>query len=113
MARRTKGIGHWRRVIAEYEASGKTQSAFVAERGIPKTTFGKWWRLLRSAPRGPGGRPIQPLKLVEVEVVPEAAPAVTVFELGLPGGCPLKFETGADPDYVVELAVAFARRAGC
>ena len=111
MARRSKGIEHWRRVIAEDEASDKTQSAFVAERRISKKTFGKWWRLLPSAPRGPGGRPIKPLKLVEVEVVREAAPVVAIFELALPGGCPLKFGAGADPDYIADLAVAFARRA--
>ena len=109
MALRSQRRDYWQRLVDEFEANGMTQAAFLAERGLSKSTFGKWWRRLRSAPRGPGGRPTAPLRLVEIEVAAEATPTPALFELVLPGGFPLRFDAGGGPDYVAGLAVAFSR----
>ena len=113
MARRSKGPDYWRQVISEFEASGLSQAAFIAERGLKKTTFSKWWRRFRAAPRGPGGRRPGAVRLLEVEVVTEPPPPSHMLELSWPTGCSLRFEVGADPNYVADLAAALGRRLRC
>ena len=64
-----------KRVISEYEASGKNRDDFCRERGIKPGTFHWWLSEHRKAKRA---KP----KLAQVEVTAPAAP----IELELPGG---------------------------
>ena len=47
-ARRDETV--WRELIAAHQASGQTVSAFCSERGVPRSSFGKWRRHLCIAP---------------------------------------------------------------
>jgi len=56
--RRTRrSASEWRRLIEAQAASGLSQSAFCAQQGLSRATFGYWKRKLRQAEsaQGPAG----------------------------------------------------------
>ncbi|BAP87627.1 putative uncharacterized protein [Burkholderiales bacterium GJ-E10] len=59
----------WNGLIAEQRASGQTVSAFCAQRGVPRSSFGKWRKRLGAAPtkgnRTPAGKGFLPLPIRE------------------------------------------------
>ena len=75
---------------------------FATTNKIAYSTFCRWWRKYRSAPRRALARSNRSdeVRLVEVHVVDEIAaspaPHQHALELELPGGHPLRFEVGVD-----------------
>lgn len=45
-----RGAEGWKALIAAQRASGQTVTAFCAERGVPRSSFGKWRQKLDAAP---------------------------------------------------------------
>jgi len=79
----------WARLVKEHEASGQSQRAFCAERGIGQSTLRYWCRRLkedaRSGERGAGAR------LVPVRVR-EQAPVEGVSGVSLVAGNGVRIE---------------------
>ena len=99
---------HWRRVVAEFEASGLSQRAFWESRGLSRSTFQKWVRRFRCG-QPAGGQ----LQVLEVQVVDDAPQAGGELEVMLAGAHSLWFPVGTDPRYVAALAVAFEEARRC
>jgi hypothetical protein len=102
---------HWRRVIAEFEASGMTQRAFIKERRLSRSTFQKWLGKYRTVGSRPGVA--GELRLLEIQVVDDVVATDVELEVMLAGGHSLWFPAGTDPSYVAALAVAFERSRRC
>ena len=112
-------LAHKKAKVAECEATGAKLREFAATNQIAYSTFCRWWRKYRSAPRRALGRQRHrdELRLVEVHVVDEACspppPQSQALELKLPGGHPLRFHVGADPDYIAALIAATGKATQC
>ena len=72
----------WREILARYDRSGKTRSAFCEEAGIPASTFQVWQRRLR---------PSAQREFVELGLAPPGPPGGWVFEIELPDGRMARF----------------------
>lgn len=105
--------------VAQCEATGVTLREFATTNKIAYSTFCRWWRKYRSVPRRAWGRRNRSdeMRLVEVHVVDEIAasppPHKHALEVELPGGHPLRFEVGVDPNYVAALIAATRRSQPC
>lgn len=75
-------------ILAAYEASGMTQTAFVAERGLALSTFQLWRRRQRESPSASVADPMAP-SFIEVVADPLAPDEQDGFELRLPNGVQL------------------------
>lgn len=104
----SKAERHYRGLLAEAEASGKTLKAFSEERGLPQNRL-SWWRhhlkekALREAPK------LLPVRLVEPELARPAAPCDC--EIVLKGGRVLRVP--ADLDMARIAALVLALEASC
>ena len=83
-ARRSEA--EWRALSARFEASGQNRAAFCAEQGVVLSSFGRWWRKLRSPSRRQAAVVADP---VFVELAPEGDPQWEV-ELKLGAGVVLR-----------------------
>lgn len=77
-ARRDEAV--WRELIAAHQASGLAVSAFCSERGVPRSSFGKWRRRLGMAPtkgrRPPTVKRFLPLPIVGANTPPAEAASI-------------------------------------
>lgn len=108
---------HYRGLLAEFAASGKTIKAFSEERGIPRNRL-SWWRnqlKWKDAALGTG----QSSKLVPVRVLsaapsavpsspagPAPAPANAMLEVVVKSGRVLRAPVDMDPAKLVALVAA-------
>ena len=88
---------YWRRVVREYERSGKTQRGFAKSRGVNASSLRYWLTKLRRE-----GAVAESVRMVPVEITPESA-AAPVFEVVVPNGVALHFRMGTDLRYVAAL----------
>jgi hypothetical protein len=96
----------WRKMLADWQKSGRTVRAFCANRQLSEASFYGWRRTLRQRDeQRPAARPLP--KLVPLRVVAEA-----ILEIVLPGGLVVRVPAGADADAVAQL-VAALRGAPC
>jgi len=80
----------WRSILERYEASGESETGFCRRSKIPRSSFVKWKRRLRSA------APSAPVVPRFVEWAPPRVPTEPTsnageFELVLPGGVVLRW----------------------
>jgi transposase-like protein len=112
MAKRGDRWTYWRRVVREQAASGLTQVAFCAQRGVSRKSLQRWRSKLREDLR------LEPVPQ-RVEVVVEAPPALSVapadqaIELLIGEECVLYVAPWTPTDYVAELVVALRRTGAC
>jgi hypothetical protein len=103
--RLTEKERHYRELLDELAASGKTLGEFAAERGIPSGTL-SWWKgeVKRRAARR-SGRPVpkrrkyrRKVPFVPVTVTQDAGTGLSagVFEVSLPGGAAVRVPPGFD-----------------
>lgn len=85
--RRTES--EWRSILARYEQSGLSESAFCRQSKLPRNTFRKWRRRLSSA-AVPAPTFVE---WIAPSGIAEDTPAhVGEFELTLPGGVVLRWK---------------------
>ena len=94
----------WRELVAAHQASGLTVSAFCSERGVPRSSFGKWRRRLGMAPtkerRPPAAKGFLPLSIAGANT----PPAETAIELDVG---PMRFRvSGAAATRIVDSILA-------
>lgn len=114
-------IAYKKAQVAQCEATGVTLREFATTNKIAYSTFCRWWRKYRTAPRRARGRGRtrhkDELVLVEVQVVDDAGPPPMPqpqrLELELPGGHPLRFDVGMDPNYIAALIAATGKALQC
>ncbi len=75
-------------ILAAYEASGMTQTAFVAEHGIATSTFQLWRRKQRKNASASVAETMTP-SFIEVLAKPSVSDEQDGFELRLPNGVQL------------------------
>jgi transposase-like protein len=87
----------WGELVQDYEASGQSQRAFCAERGIGQSSLRYWKRRLEQK-SGPEGAPIaQGPRLVPVKLVEDASvPADSGLAVVMPGGVRVEIARGFD-----------------
>ncbi|MCP3103959.1 IS66 family insertion sequence element accessory protein TnpB [Myxococcus sp. K15C18031901] len=92
----------WSQVAEAFEASGLTQKAFSAQRGVRLSTLQSWVyrRRRQHARKAPAVR----LLPVEVPAVAQVGPML--LEVVLASGARLRFPAGADVEYVARLVTA-------
>ncbi len=113
MAKQGERWSYWRKVVQEHAASGLTQAAFCATRGITRKSLQRWRGKLREElqlERVPA--------MVEVVVAERPAPrptspAVRDVELLIGGDCSLFFAPGTAPEYIADLLIALRERGAC
>jgi transposase-like protein len=89
----------WKKLVAEYRASGLSAEAFAARRGLNVGTLRWWCRQLRDEVSSV--RPV-PMRFVPVKPKASVPPSPGLLELQV-GAISLRFETGTDVDYVASL----------
>ena len=96
MAASKQTVAHWRALVREQEASGRSVKEFADARGLSAATL-YWWRsaLARRA-RSKTAR-LREVRLLDSEAVVERRDA-PAFELALPGGRFLRVPSGFDPE---------------
>ncbi|TSC27505.1 IS66 family insertion sequence element accessory protein TnpB [Corallococcus sp. Z5C101001] len=95
----------WERVAEAFEASGLTQKAFSAQRGVRLSTLQSWvYRARRAATTR-----AEPVRLLPVQVAPTPASMESVLEVVAAGGARLRFAVGTDVAYVARLVAALGR----
>jgi hypothetical protein len=109
---RRRGRAFWEHLVAQYEASGRSQAAFARGRGVKVCSLQYWIYKLRRAARE------HPVRLVPVEIrspiedqsPSEQAPrSSSPFELVTPGGVVLRFPVGAEIGYLSALVSELKR----
>lgn len=101
----SRGREPWVTTVAEFERSKLTQVEFALRRGVPLSTLQSWIYKARRERKAS-------VSLVPVRVIASTAPAARGVEFGSGGeieielktSVRLRFSTGVDLDYVVELA---------
>lgn len=96
-----------RALVAAWQASGLSQPAFAAERGIPKQRISYWHRRLRAEPRLPAGAESSS---VFVQVPAPERPVVGGCVVEWPDG--LRLHVGTVADVAVLRAIVLALRGG-
>ena len=79
----------WRSILARYERSGLSESAFCRNSKLSRSTFMKWKRRLSSSP---APAPAFVEWMAPSEAAEEAPARVSEFELTLPGGVVLRWK---------------------
>ena len=115
--------GRWAELVDAWEASGRTASAFAAEKGIAETSL-RWWKteLARRARRqgarrspGPGRGVARAVSVARVVRQGEAVPAIEERATGsielVLGGVRLVVSRGFDAQLLRELVRALSVRA--
>ena len=86
---------HWRRLLHERKATGKSVAVFCAQQRIPVHQFYWWQRTLRErTDQGPAQRPADEARFVPVRLPLFSAAPVEVVH---PGGCVVRVPVGFDP----------------
>lgn len=86
----------WKRLVAEFRASGMGTTEFARKRRLNPRTLQWWaWELRDESPT-------EIVKFVPVQVAASAVPARDVVEARV-GAVTLRFESGTDAEYVSEL----------
>ena len=107
----------WQELVRSYAAShGVSQRDFCKQHGVALGSFCHWWYKFgsqRAQQTPPQSQHTKTPSLVRV-VVPElsaqsSAVSTQPMELALPRGAVLRFATGTDAAYVVQLATQLAR----
>ena len=103
---------YWRRMLADWEASGLSQAEFCRRRELKAVTFAWWKRRLRN---GDGARFVHTVRaprlggrrtFVELALPSRPVPAGLVYELALPGGACLRLPADFDAERVARLVHA-------
>jgi hypothetical protein len=98
----------WVRIAEQFEQSGLTQQQFAQQQGLPLSTVQSWiYRRRRQASRSP----VQPVRLLPVEVSPAPVTDRGGLEIVTPRGVRLRVPAGTDVDYVAGLVAALGRAA--
>lgn len=98
----------WVRIAEQFEQSGLTQKQFAQQQGLTLSTVQSWiYRRRRQASRSP----VQPVRLLPVEVSSAPVPDKGGLELVTPRGVRLRIPAGTDVDYVAGLVAALGRAA--
>ena len=90
--RRTEA--EWRAVMARFEASGLSVSAFCRKSKLSRSSFTKWRQRLAEGPAEPPAGFVEwiaPAGAVEAEPAKPPPRAAAEFELSLPGGVVLRW----------------------
>ncbi len=104
--------GYWRRMLADWAASGLSQAEFCRQRDLKAVTFAWWKRRLRN---GDGARFAHPVRaprrpgrstFVELALPSRPACAGLAYELALPGGACLRLPADFDAERVARLVHA-------
>jgi hypothetical protein len=86
---------HWRRLLHEQKASGKSVAVFCGERRIPVHQFYWWQRTLRErADQGRAQRPPDEAHFIPVRLPLFSAAPIEVVH---PAGCVVRVPVGFDP----------------
>lgn len=105
--RRRRSVEEGRALIAAWQASGLSQHAFAAERGVRKQRIGYWRRRLRSEPRPPVAA--EPATAF-VQVPAPERPVLGGWVVEWPDG--MRLHVGTIADVAVLRAVVSALRGG-
>lgn len=106
MPRAARSRDEWRAEVEEFERSGMSVAAFVAERGLSPRTLAWWrWRLRREdEPRPAATEPLfvpVSVEVAEIEV-PDTPPSTAVaVEAVLPNGVRLRVEGCSEVGVVI------------
>ncbi|TSC31936.1 IS66 family insertion sequence element accessory protein TnpB [Corallococcus sp. Z5C101001] len=95
----------WAHVAEAFEASGLTQKAFSAQRGVRLSTLQSWvYRARRAATTR-----AEPVRLLPVQVAASPAATESLLEVVAEGGARVRFAVGTDVAYVARLVAALGR----
>ncbi len=93
----------WDAVVEEFYRSGLTPAEFSEQRGIPRTTLGRWLARAAAAPQA-GPPPMLPVRVVTAATPAPAAPRealrVPLVEVALRDGVVVRCLVGTDVGYV-------------
>lgn len=92
---------HWRAVMTEQKASGKSVKEFCRDRGIPAWKFHYWRNRIGEAAGESGGPAFLPVRVVSGPVQTEMGAGVEVV---FPSGAVLRADGGALRELVEALA---------
>ncbi|MCP4921258.1 MAG: hypothetical protein GY913_30550 [Proteobacteria bacterium] len=107
--KRSKRQLYWRRMVDEHAASGLTQVAFAAARGIPVKGLHRWRKRFRDEAEAAS---LPAVVEVVIGSMP-AAPPPRDLRLALGGDLALVFDTATEPAYVADFVVALRERGAC
>ena len=95
--------GYWRRIVAEFERSGRTQEAFARSRRLNVWTFRTWLYRIRAEKRK---KQSEVAPLVEVEVVENPGTAVREAVCIRTGnGVTVEFQGTPSPSYLAAVVL--------
>ncbi|TSC25766.1 IS66 family insertion sequence element accessory protein TnpB [Corallococcus sp. Z5C101001] len=95
----------WARVAEAFEASGLTQKAFSAQRGVRLSTLQSWvYRRRRS-----GASRAEAVRLLPVQVGTSPDATECLLEVVAASGARVRFAVGTDVAYVARLVAALGR----
>ncbi|MCP4809506.1 MAG: hypothetical protein GY884_29570 [Proteobacteria bacterium] len=101
---------YWRRMVDEHAASGLTQVAFAAQRGISVKSLYRW----RGCFRGEAQAAWLPAVVeVVLDSEPAAPPPPRDLRLVLGSDLALVFDPATEPAYVADVVVALRERGAC
>jgi hypothetical protein len=95
----------WTKVIAAWEASGKSQKAFCAQKGISFWSLRYWRSKMKDAASDEGPNPPTPFVEVKKQIQKPSKGSGT-FRVIHPNGLVIEFDGWADPRRVVEIIQA-------
>jgi len=103
--RRTRAV--WKKLVGEWQASGKTAEQFSARHDIKPSTL-KWWAWNFAGELEASSRSVA---LVPVKVAAHGHPSIGTFDVEV-RDVRFRFEGGADPRYVAAIVHAVVRDDG-